>query len=162
MSILTDEELRSTARWIAHFASDWRGDIPTKIHEHPHGAHYGLGSSPPFSGEFIGYIGYLYCNQPHCQSCKEKRTSTRRVVKGENYRHKESKTRTRRAFRKLRAIAPLEYDVLWLAVMHGLTIQEITVRLNQRQTEWGKNPEFSPSTVAVLAASGIDKVRTLW
>jgi hypothetical protein len=90
--------------------------------------------------------------------CRKNRTNAPRD--GEGYRtiaRNNHRTRTTRVFRKLRRHAPLEYDVLWMAVMYHLTIMQITTRLNERAITKGYPERYSPSDVAILAIAGIDK-----
>ena len=129
-----------------------------RIHESGHDTHWGLGSSPPFAPEFIGYIGGLTCRNTYCTKCRRSDTNTPRD--GEGYsvsRNTNHRVRTTRAFRKLRKYAPLEYDVLWMAVMYHLTVAQITTRLNDRAILKGYPERYSLADVVILIVAGVDK-----
>lgn len=151
-------EVREAQRWLSDLGAEWKAEIPRRIHESGHDAHYGLGSSPPFAPEFIGYIGHLECLQPGCRECIEERQKVARM----NTRHTESRTRTTKAFRKLRKAAPLEFDVLYMAVMHNQTVAGITIKLNQRAESRGLEDRYTQADVAILALSGYDKLKRWW
>lgn len=151
--LFSSHEIDQAQFWLRELARDWQGEIPTRIHEQDHGQHYGLGSSPPFAPEFIGYIGRLTCKSPDCEKCRRAEKSPPTDGRKGNER-----TRTNRAFRKLRRSAPLEYDVLWMAVMYRLTVRQITINLNDRAIARGIDDRYTPQDVVVLAMSAIDKV----
>jgi hypothetical protein len=156
-ALFSEAEIERARRSLAFLSQDWTGEVPYRIHESGHDSHYGLGSSPPFAPEFIGYIGGLTCKNQFCRRCREKETTPPRDDEG--YRAKRVNTRTRatRAFRKLRRHAPLEYDVLWMAVMYHLTIAEITQRLNARAISRGFDDRYRQADVVVLIVAGLDK-----
>lgn len=139
---LTPSELRHTGAWIEMLIGLWIGDVPISIHAR------GAGPAPPFHPEFIRYIGFLPCKVPTCkdQRCRRPR------------RRLHGPTRAKRAFSRLRDSAPIEFDVLWLAVRERLSFEEIADRLNERALR-GQHPErYSVESVMFLAALGIDKV----
>lgn len=144
---------------LSEMGKDWRGEIPIRLHQTAHGTHYGLGSSPPFAPEFNNYIGFLECSRPGCRQCRDAKQG-RVYMDGDGYRdpNQDHRTRTNRAFRKLRRVAPLEFDVLYLAVMHGLTLEQIMFRLNDRATTKGYPERYGLDDIAILALCGIDKV----
>lgn len=148
-------EVRDAQRWLSDLGAEWKAEVPRRIHESGHNSHYGLGSSPPFAPEFIGYIGHLECARPGCRECGEHRQ--RQTL--ENRRHADSRTRTTKAFRKLRKAAPLEFDVLYLAVMHNQTVVGITEKLNERAEARGIEDRYTLEDVAILALSGYDKLK---
>jgi len=155
--IVTEDEVRKTQHWLGQWAKDYRGEIPTRIHASGHGQHFGLGASPPFAPEFVNYIGRLNCKDPHCKKCLEDLPV---YLEGEEYRarHSDERTRVTRAFRKLRRAAPLEFDVLYLAVMHGLDISQIATSLTTRAEKGGHPERYDIAAVTLLAVSGVDKV----
>ena len=157
--LFDEAEIDQARRTLSYFAQDWADEVPMRIHESGHDSHWGLGSSPPFAPEFIGYIGGLSCRNIHCTRCRKASTNAPRD--GEEYlftKRNNHKVRTTRAFRKLRKHAPLEYDVLWMAVMYHFTIAQIMDRLNERAILKGYPDRYRLSDVAILAVAGIDKV----
>jgi len=140
---------------------DWRGEVPIRIHEAGFKQAWGLGSAPPFSRDFDRYIGYIECNQPNCSSCLRRRKGERIPIDGDGYYDydQDHRTRMKRAFHKVRKHAPLEFDVLYLAVMHGLSIEQIADRLTERAIRGGHPERYGVSDVALLALLGIDKAR---
>lgn len=157
MQIITDEEALNAQSRLSSWAADYRGEVPTRIHASAHGQHYGLGSAPPFAPEFISYIGKINCKDPRCRHCREDLPI---YIEGEEYRakHNDSRTRVTRAFRKLRRAAPLEFDVLYLVVMHGLSLTEIASKLTERSMARGHEERFDLAAVTILAVCGVDKV----
>ncbi len=145
--------------WLRQFSADWRGEVPLKLHE----GQGGLGFAPNFTHAFTSYIGRLTCSNPNCHDCscrndacsrcydrrKDERSTT-------NTMHR---TRTTRAFRKLRKHAPREFDVLYLICQQGLSLEEVRDRLNERSISKGKlDEEVDTAGVFVLALSGTDKL----
>ena len=155
--LVTDEEALNARHWLTQWAEDYRGEIPTRIHTSTHGQGYGLGAAPPFAPEFEAYIGRLNCKQPNCRHCREDLPV---YLEGAEYRakHNNARTRVTRAFRKLRRAAPIEFDVLYLAVMHGLSVSEIADKLTQRAINGGHVERYDVSAVTVLTVSGVDKI----
>jgi hypothetical protein len=147
--------VRSMAFWLRSLREDWRGETPMRIHEGGHDAAYGLGSAPPFAPEFIAYVGRLECKMPDCSECRKSRLRF-------PARNPESRQRTSRAFRKLRAYAPREYDALQLVCRQGLTINQTAVRLTDQAHEKGKAEEYTSQGVSLLVISGLDKVMSWW
>lgn len=157
--LFSDAEIEKARRSLSLLSEDWTGEVPFRIHESGHDSHFGLGSSPPFAPEFIGYIGGLTCKNEFCKRCRKRETTAPRDDEG-YYAVKRTNTRVRttRAFRKLRRYAPLEYDVLWMAVMYHLTVTEITQRLNDRAIAKGYDDRYRRMDVVILAVAGLDKV----
>lgn len=142
-------------------ARDWRGEVPLRLHESGFKQSWGLGSAPPFSRDFERWIGYMECGQADCYPCRRRRAGERIPTDGDGYLDYDQDHRTRmsRAFRKVRKHAPLEFDVLYLAVMHGLSIEQIAERLTERAIRLGKSERYGVQDVAILALLGIDKAR---
>jgi hypothetical protein len=157
VELVTQEEVANAQRWLTEWARDYRGEIPTRIHDSKPGQHFGLGSAPPFAPEFIRYVGKLNCKDPQCRQCREDLPV---YLEGEEYRakHRDERTRVTRAFRKLRRAAPMEFDVLYLAVMHGLSVAEIAQKLTARAVSRGHEERFDNAAITMLAVAGVDKV----
>jgi hypothetical protein len=153
--IVTQAEIDTARHWLASIAEDYRSEIPRRIHGGTKGQHYGLGAAPPFAPEFIKYIGGLRCERKNCSICSEQ------PWKEDNYRNPESRTRVTRAFRRLRRVAPLEFDVTYMATMHGLTASQIAEELNRRAITRGHPERYDTEAVAVLAVLGVGKLQ-LW
>jgi hypothetical protein len=158
--LFTPKEVQDAQRWLTYIGGDFTGEIPSRIHEQGRGQAYGLGSSPPFSPEFIGYIGTLACKNEHCSRCRKRATE---VARSDTFAyHSNERTRTTRAFRKLRRHAPLEFDALNLAVKYHLNVAEITDKLNERAITKGFEDRYTQAGVAVLIMSGIGKLQAWW
>ena len=156
-ALVTDAEIRNAKFWLSRIFADYNNEIPRRIHSRDHGQQYGLGLAPPFAPEFISYIGRLNCKDPHCKSCRE---DIPVYIEAEEYKKKHSNQRTRvtRAFRKLRRAAPIEFDVLYMAVIRGKTGVEIADALNERAIAGGHPERYDLQAVAVLAVLGTDKI----
>lgn len=94
--------LAETKQWGTYFGSEWARDFPEEIHE----ARLGEDGRPRWQGEFSRWL----TNGPD-----------------EEQRH-----RTTRVMRKLRHVAPREYEVAYRAMVLGESFEEITRWLNQR------------------------------
>jgi hypothetical protein len=157
VALVTESEVKETRDFLSRWGREYREEIPSRIHASGHGQHYGLGSAPPFAPEFIRYIGRLNCKRPNCKECREDLPI---YLEGEEYRKKHSDERTRitRAFRKLRRAAPLEFDVLYMAVMLGHSVAEIAQKLTERAAARGHADTYDETAVTVLAIVGVEKV----
>ncbi len=155
--IVGEDEIKSIQEFLGRWGQEYRGEIPSRIHARTHGNSYGLGAAPPFANEFINYIGRLNCKRDNCKACLE---DVPVYLEGEEYKKKHSDERTRvtRAFRKLRRAAPLEFDVLYLAVMHGQSVADIAESLTKRAIRGGHEDRYDATSVTILAAAGVDKV----
>ena len=157
--LFSKAELDRARTALRFLSQDWTGEVPYRLHESNNGAQYGLGASPPYSPELIGYIGRLTCKNEFCTRCRRSDTSQPEDNEaGYHTKRNNHRVRTTRAFRKLRRHAPLEYDVLWMAVMYHLSIKQITTRLNDRAITKGYPDRYRASDVAILAVAGLDKV----
>lgn len=157
--IFSEAEIKKARESLKFLSQDWTGEVPYRLHESSKGVHYGLGSSPPYSPELIGFIGRLTCKNDHCTRCRRSETSQPEDNdSGYATARNNHRIRTTRAFRKLRRHAPLEYDVLWMAVMYHLTLKQIQVRLNDRAILKNYPERYTAADVAILAVAGIDKV----
>ena len=152
---IPEEKLRYWNYWIGEIARDWHGEVPQRIHESTHQA-YGLGSAPPFANEFVRYIGHLECGQPDCRACERWRLRLDRPA------HPESRVKAKHALRRLRAVAPKEFDALYTVAILGDTIEGTAARLTQDAISKGRPERYSPTGVFVLVLSGIDKVIDYW
>lgn len=156
VAVISSEDVAHTRRWLTQFARDWVGETPIRIHKREYD---GLG--PSFSDEFIGYIGELLCSVPTCVICLERRKQPKQMIASEDYKRlhrSQSRTRTTKAFRKLRKIAPLEFDVLRMIVMHGLSLEQVAQRLTDRAASRGLDETYDVRDVTILAVSGTGKL----
>ena len=146
--------------WMHQFARDWtiQGEVPLRIHDSGMGQAFGLGSAPPFAPEFIGYIGALECKVPGCKECSEQHKHDYNPYT----RNHQTRTRTTRAFRKLRRFAPREFDAVYMAVVHQKSLAQISSDLNDRAYARGFDDVYSPEDVLLLIVSGMDKLMRWW
>lgn len=146
--------------WLSQFRADWRGEVPLKLHE----GHGGLGAAPAFTHAFNDYVGRLTCQSPLCHECRCKNSNCDRCYerrKQERTPNTLHRTRTTKAFRRLRKHAPREFDVLYLICQQGLSLEQVRDRLNERSIQKGKlDEELDLGGVFVLALSGTDKLKS--
>ena len=156
-ALVTDKEINDAKHWLNRIFADYNNEIPRRIHAREHGQGYGLGAAPPFAPEFISYIGRLNCSDPHCKPCRE---DIPVYLEAEEYKKKHNNPRTRvtKAFRKLRRAAPIEFDVLYMAVVRGLTGREIAEKLTERAIAGGHPERYDLHAVAVLTVLGTEKI----
>ncbi len=149
-------DIHRTQFWLDSLAEDWRGEIPMRIHS---AGVFGLGSAPPFSGEFIGYIGDLECGQPDCKEGCHSRNRGNGISRNRNG---ESRLRATKAFRHVRRVAPREFDALYMYCVNRFTIAEIAKTLTERAIRLDKPERYSRAAVTLLLISGTDKVTKAW
>jgi hypothetical protein len=142
--------------WLREYAYDWQGEVPYRLHLP---GTFGLGSAPPFSPEFIGYIGHIDCGNDDCQKCREERNKTRRQ---KHDRADDARYRTTRAFRKLRRVAPKEFDAMYMFCMHGMDYRSIARSFNEEAITKDRPERYTPEAVQLLLYSGVDKVMGWW
>lgn len=147
-------EMHKAEFWLNGLAEDWRGEVPMRLHS---AGHFGLGSAPPFSPEFVGYIGRLECNNPNCQECGRKDNGATR-----RWRNDEGRWRATKAFRRLRAVAPREFDALYLYCILRWDVSGIAKALTDRAIRLNKPERYTAASVVMLLFSGIDKVQKWW
>lgn len=155
LAAIPKQQLHRAATWLRELANDWKGEVPLRLHEK---GVYGLGSAPPFSPEFISYIGRLECKVPGCRQC----FAARKEKKDDYYRNPEPRHRATKAFRKLREVAPREFDVLYLYCVRGYTVTDIVVALNERAERIEKPERYNNVSVLLLLLSGVDKTLQWW
>jgi len=119
----------------------------------------GDGSSPPFSPEFIRYVGYVECTMPDCPDCRKERAKQKNA---QGWRNPEPRLRATRAFRKVRRVAPREFDALYLYCINSFTVAEIAKALTDRAKRLGHDDRYTRTSVRLLLLSGIDKVIKNW
>lgn len=154
--VISADDVEHTRKWLTQFARDWVGETPMRIHKREYN---GLG--PSFSDEFVGYIGELSCNVADCIICAERRKQPKQMIASTEYKRvhrSQSRTRTTKAFRKLRRMAPLEFDVLRMIVMQGLSLEQVAERLTDRAVARGFDESYDARSIAILAVSGTDKL----
>lgn len=121
---------------------------------------YGLGSAPPFTDRFVAYVGRLECKDPDCKECRETRARQRRY--GRPRTHDEGRLRAKKAFDKLRRVAPREFDTLYMHCILGYDIPAITKAHNERAQRLGKPERYTQHGVMLLLLSGAHKVTEWW
>jgi hypothetical protein len=153
--------VKQTFFWLTQFSRDWRGEVPLRLHE----GHGGLGAAPAFTNQFVEYIGSIKCSSEHCHACRcinpscQRCAARRREEREEGRARSAHRTRTTKAFRKLRERAPREFDVVNLICRHGLDLPQVAAALNDRFARNGRAERIDVGGVLVLAMSGTDKLR---
>jgi hypothetical protein len=151
---IPDAQLHKAIFWLNSLGDDWRGEVPYRLHEK---GHFGLGSAPPFSSEFINYVGFIECKRPNCGDCAKERAAGKH-----KWRNPEGRLRATRAFRKLRKVAPREFDALYLYCVQQYPVPAISAALNERAARLEKDDRYEQVAVVLLLLSGIDKVQHYW
>jgi hypothetical protein len=135
---------------------EWRGEIPTRIHLP--GA-FGLGSAPPFSPEFISYIGNMDCKVEGCHECHNDRVERMGESRFKNH---EGRRRTKRAMNRLRKVSPIEYEAVYMYCVLGYTPAQIAKFLTERAERLEKEERYNLEGVWLLLVAGADKVQQVW
>ena len=151
------DKVKQYQYWLHEYRTDWRGEVPTRIHEHA--AASGLGSAPPFAPEFIAYIGHIDCGRDDCDECI---TERRKQRTRQHFRRDNPRWRTTKAFRKLRSVAPREFDAMYMYCMHDHSPGTIAQSMNMEMERKGRSERYSSESVVLLLFSGVDKVMGWW
>jgi hypothetical protein len=141
-------ELQQTAQWLQFFADEWMDEIPLRIHAGGVDDGHGLGGRA-FHADFIRWLGPI-CTCPACHQ-QERRG-----------RNSDSKTRTTKAFRKLRKVAPREFDVLYSLCVLRNSLNGTADFLTTRAVRLDKPERYDRTAVIILAVSGVDKLRSYY
>lgn len=141
-------DLQQTAQWLQFFADEWTGEVPLRVHGGGVDDGHGLGG-PAFHADFIRWLGPI-CTCPACHRETQKR------------RNSESRTRATRAFRKLRKVAPREFDVLYSICVLRNSINGTAEFLTSRAVRLDKPERYDRTSVILLAISGVDKLRSFY
>lgn len=137
--------LEHTAFLIREFTLEWRRETPDQIHS----SSLDEGGGPAFHPDFIAYVD---------RPCPKRGCFDPRCRHGMRSLHPDSRVRVTRAFRRLRAEAPREFDVLYLMCRHNLTVSEITAQMNDRAGRLGLTSRYTDEGVVVLAVSAAHKI----
>lgn len=152
---ISKNELHKAAFWLNSLGQDWRGDVPLQLHQRGSTEEGTL----PFSDAFDKYVGFLECQRPDCGECRQHRAKEKN---SEGWRNPEPRLRATRAFRKLRKIAPREFDAVYMHCVLGQPVVQIASSLTQRAIRLGKPERYGPAGTFLLLYSGISKVLTWW
>lgn len=143
--IFPEDDLRVLAYWIRHFSLAWQQEVPIRIHMHQSDA----GGGPRFHPDFEAYIDRACpIRSCHDSNCEHGMRS-----------HPPERVRTARAFRRLRTVAPREFDVMYLLCRYGMPISDIARSLNERARRLEKPDHYDQAGILILAMSGADKLR---
>jgi hypothetical protein len=141
--------------WLREYRTDWRGEVPTRIHERAIGGGLGLAFAP----EFIAYIGHIDCGNDDCKECADEKRQQRTR---QHFRRDNPRQRTTKAFRKLRSVAPREFDAMFMYCMHDHAPTSIANSMNEEMRRKGRPERYSPESIVLLLFSGVDKVMGWW
>lgn len=133
---ISPETWKQALLWIEVFKQDWHGEVPTKLHT----SQLGDDGAPQFSPEFDRYLN----------------------ARDPSRRNPDDRLRTTRAFRKLRRKAPREFDVLYMVVVHHMSIGKIATELTARAIRLEKPERYTDQDARILMLSGLDKVIKWW
>ncbi len=125
----------------------FREEVPIQIHA----SEVDEGGAPVFHHDFEAFIE-RDCRKPGCYNL--------RCWHGEA--RENPRKRTHKALRKLRRIAPREFDALYLIVAHQLTMSDVARSMTERAIRLDKPERYTDAGVLVLVASGIDKIQRWW
>ena len=131
--MLPDMVVEKVSRDLAQFQRTWQGSAPMRIHDR----RLGEDGTPVFSSEFIAWF-YRAWNDDDILAT-------------------DSRMRLARAMKRLRDLAPREYDVM-RRVLDGKSPPEICAWLNERAERGGHQERYSLKDTVVLIVSGSDKV----
>lgn len=162
MVAFPQSKIEETSHWIAEFREDWGMEAPTRIHAYGTDDGHGLGG-PPFHPEFSNWLGQIcFCGRRANPDTGEKACPSLELQIRGRRQNSESRQRTTRAFRKLRKVAPREFDALYLMCALRASFWTTLTALNERAERLDKPERYSPDDLMILIVSGVDKVRAWW
>lgn len=141
-------DLQQTAQWLQFFADEWMNEVPLNVHSRAVDDGHGLGGLA-FHADFIRWLGPI-CK---CNTC---------IQEEKKRRNSDSRTRTTKAFRKLRKVAPREFDVLYSLCVLRNSINGTAEFLTARAIRLDKPERYNRAGVLLLAISGVDKLRSYY
>jgi hypothetical protein len=168
------ELIERTSGQIRFYRNDFESDTPIKIHGYGVDDGHGLGG-PPLNPEFESWLGPIcFCGRKgkcapgcratepseHLKDCERGCPSNRVSHKKRGYRT-ESRLRTTKALRKLRKLAPREFDAVYLMTAHKASFWTVLKSFNERAERLGK-PMYRPEDIMLLIVSGVDKLDEWW
>lgn len=157
--VFPQEKIQETSHWIQEFRQDWVRETPLKMHAYGTDDGHGLGG-PPFHPEFENWLGQIcFCGRKYNAITGEKGCPSLELQMSRRQSNSLARQRTTRAFRKLRKVAPREFDALYLMCALQASFWTTLNALNERAERLDKPERYTPSDLMVLIVSGIDKVR---
>jgi len=102
-----DETIRQTAQWADWLSTDWRLEVPDRIHS----SEIADDGAPQWHHEFAKWLTRSEARPP---------------------RNTEERLRTTKVMRRLRRVAVREYEVLYRTLLLGEPLEETTTWLNER------------------------------
>jgi len=161
------DKLEWTSDQINFFRQDWEREVPLKIHAYGVDDGHGLGG-PPLHPEFENWLGPIcFCGRkPEIDKTGRPIAGTgcpssSSIFKSKRQYKSDSRTRTTKAFRKLRKVAPREFDAVFMMVAHRASFHTTLRNMNDRAERLGK-PRYRPEDMLLLIVSGIDKASSYW
>jgi hypothetical protein len=137
-------------------------EAPYRLHDRGTDSGHGLGG-PPLSQPFIAYIGQLCTcgrkrdeDDPNDHGC-----SPAGAVFFRPSDRKSHPRRLKRALRKLRSIAPAEYDAVFLMTLRDFTWHEARERINAGRVLHRQHP-YSEAEFVILTVAGTSKLVELF
>lgn len=151
--------IQQTSMWIRTFALSWHSEIPIRIHK----SDTDDGGAPEYHNDFASWIerpcgGRAWCSNPNCTVEGGKHRCHDLNCSHGMERFVDARHRTHRAFRKLRRVAPREFDAMYLLCAKSLSMEEVAAAMTDRAIRIHKPERYSPSSVLVLAVSAVDKL----
>jgi len=146
-TFLTSEVMSDTAHWAGWFASDWKQEVPDRIHC----AEVGLDGTPRWHPDFERWL-------------------TRDEVRRPNRRNGDQRLRTTKVMRRLRRVAVREYEVMYRVLVLGERLEETTIWLNDRAERnriphpphRPDGPHYIEKDTIALVVAGIAYAKEYW
>jgi hypothetical protein len=137
--------MRDTAHWATWFASDWKQEIPIRIHS----SEIALDGSPEWHPDFEKWM------------TRDDRSKRNNVAKG---------LRTTRVMRRLRRVAVREYEVCYRVLYLGERLEETTKWLNDRAKRNAvpmpdhrpTGPHYTEKDTLALVIAGLAFAKEYW
>ena len=160
--VFPQSKIEETSRWIQEFREDWVREVPLKMHGYGTDDGHGLGG-PPFHPEFENWLGQIcFCGRKFNPVTGEKGCPSLELQMRRRTVNTQARQRTTRAFRKLRKVAPREFDALYLMCALGASFWVTLEALNARAIKRDFPERYAPEDLMVLIVSGIDKTSSYY
>jgi len=162
--MFSKSKIETTSQWVSFFRANWQMELPMAIHSRGVDDGHGLGS-PPYHPEFERWLGPIcFCGRkPDPNVLNDRGCPSSNIPRGNKKDHNsDARLRTTKAFRKLRKVAPREFDALYLMCALSASFETAMQSLNERAERLDKPERYGPNEMVLLVVSGIDKLVWYW
>jgi hypothetical protein len=155
---LATEMRRLERESVYMFGSRGQDGIESEVPMMIHSREVDSGGSPEWHEGFERYLmdaGVCFCAEPTSADPRPHRFPCNEVyAKLREPTNRAHPRRLKRAFRQLRDIDPVAYDIVWLLVGRRMHWVDVVIKINDERVRRGQEP-FEDHEMSVFAISGV-------